>query len=1041
MARRHESSPDEDLFVFPFSCISDFQLRTVINQSTDRIKHSLNDNSFKTFVEDTVYQENDLVTPNCHYYDEASFITAKDGATSDLSVFHMNIRSLPKHFTELVAFLECISHKFDVIMLSEIGHCNSQSFSNILRDYDFEFVPPPNKCGGVGIFFKREFVSITTKKNVVSSHLSCQCSNCQVEDLWLVVQHNNKFYLIIVCYRHPKGNVNHFIKALESALLTTDPNTVCIFAGDVNIDLLKCNSISAVKDYLNLMIGNLFTPAITLPTRITASTISLIDHIFVRLPSKLINSEITSGNLYCDISDHLPNFCFISNSSSNLKSTSRPMVRFYSSSNFARFIQSVECTDFSQVYALSDPNDAYNIFVSKITFLHDACFPKTILSRKKLKNKPWITAGIKTSIRRKNLLFRKYIDNPTPEKHAALARYRRVLNKSIRYSKSSYYKRMIIEQQHSSQKTWGVLNELLNRKNKSSPVISSISHNSTIVKDNIGIANAFNDYFSKIGNKLAEDISCDADPMQFLCPSNTKSIFLSPVTEEEISKEIFSLKDGKSPGLDEITSKILKSICHVIVPMLSHIFNLVLTTGVYPDALKVAKVIPIFKKGNRNYPENYRPISLLPSINKLLEKTIEKRLRIFLKDNNTLFDYQFGFRKCHDTSHALLETINCIRTHLDNGENVLGLYLDLKKAFDTVDHRILLQKLYSYGIRGKAYDVISSYLSGRKQLMYVNGVLSNYTSINIGVPQGSVLGPLFFLMYVNDIRNIVPNESVRLFADDTNVFVHDKDCVKLVCKAQAVLSQLKTWFNSNKLTLHLGKTTFSIFHSNESGAHSCPDHFTLNNTKICRTACAKYLGLLIDDKLSFKNHIDDLCNSLVKYNGIFYRLRTSLPLAVAIQLYYSLVYSKISYGIEIFGVVKASILRPLQVLQNRILKTITFSQRRYPTDKLHSNLGILKVSDIHTLRMCTFVFKYVNSKLPQVFCNIVNPRRSSHVPNPTRNNALFSVTRHNSKHGKLLLNNYCYKIWSDLPNDIKLSRSYATFKDKVKSLLIDNYSA
>lgn len=248
--------------------------------------------------------------------------------------------------------------------------------------------------------------------------------------------------------------------------------------------------------------------------------------------------------------------------------------------------------------------------------------------------------------------------------------------------------------------------------------------------------------------------------------------------------------------------------------------------------------------------------------------------------------------------------------------------------------------------------------------MYVNSTYSTCSNVNIGVPQGSVLGPLLFLIYVNDIKNVVPDESLRLFADDTNVFVHDKNCTNIVLKAQSTLSSLKKWFDANRLTLHLGKTNFTIFHAKDNVSHSCPEHFVLNNTNICKTDCVKYLGLMIDDKLSFKQHIDDLCNSLVKFNGIFYRLRDSLTPSVAIQLYYSLVCSKISYGAEIYGMAKATILKPLQILQNRMLKTITFKHRRYPTSTLHKDLGILKVSDIHVLKMCSFIYKYINNILP-----------------------------------------------------------------------------
>ena len=318
-------------------------------------------------------------------------------------------------------------------------------------------------------------------------------------------------------------------------------------------------------------------------------------------------------------------------------------------------------------------------------------------------------------------------------------------------------------------------------------------------------------------------------------PSTLNTIFFSPITSNEIQQEIHSLKDDKSPGIDGINPKIWKSISYVISPVLCHIFNLVLTSGTYPDALKIAKVIPIYKAGGRDLPENYRPISLLPCINKLLERSIEKRLRLFFDDNNTLFDFQFGFRKGHNTSHTLLETINCVCTHLDNGENVLGLYLDLKKAFDTVDHNILLGKLYNYGIRGKAFEVMRSYLTNRKQFMYVNSTFSTCSNVNTGVPQGSVLGPLLFLIYVNDINNVVPNDSLILFADDTNAFVHDKNCTNLVHKAQSVLSCLKTWFDANKLTLHLGKTKFTIFHSKANDSHSCPNHFMVDSTNIRKT--------------------------------------------------------------------------------------------------------------------------------------------------------------------------------------------------------------
>ena len=385
-----------------------------------------------------------------------------------------------------------------------------------------------------------------------------------------------------------------------------------------------------------------------------------------------------------------------------------------------------------------------------------------------------------------------------------------------------------------------------------------------------------------------------------------------------------------------------------------------------------------------------------------------------------------------------IETVHTIRTHLDAGKNVLGLYLDLKKAFDTVDHSILLKKLYHYGVRGMAHNILASYLHNRKQCTYVNGTFSNYLNINTGVPQGSVLGPLLFLVYVNDINRAVPNVSTRLFADDTNVFFHDNDCKRLIDKGIQSLTQLKNWFDCNKLTLHLGKTNYVIFHAKDS-SHSCYDEFNFNGVTISKSSSTKYLGLLIDDKLSWSNHINELCNSLVKYIGIFYNLRGILSETIATQIYYSFIYSKLRYAIEIYGTAKVSYLRPLQVLQNRLIKQLTNKPRRYPTDLLYRENNLLKIKEIHSYCMCGLLYNHCNNNLPNAISQVISHSNVTDCFMLTRNNNLFKVTRHNSHHGKLLLNNYGYNLWQPLPNSIKSAKSLKSFQSKLKDNLINNY--
>ena len=475
------------------------------------------------------------------------------------------------------------------------------------------------------------------------------------------------------------------------------------------------------------------------------------------------------------------------------------------------------------------------------------------------------------------------------------------------------------------------------------------------------------------------------------------------------------------------------------IPNLVHIFNLSFSTGIYPETLKLSKVIPIFKKGHHTLPENYRPISLLSCINKLLEKLIEKRLRDFIDKNNSFYEFQFGFRKNLSTCHALLEITNNIYEHLNVGQNVLGLYLDLKKAFDTVDHTILLKKLHYYGIRGLSHDLLASYLSNRKQCIYVNQVYSNILNISTGVPQGSVLGPLLFLIYVNDIKNAAPDISIRLFADDTNVFVHAKDCKTLIQHAKRALENLKVWFDVNKLTLHLGKTNFTIFHYSRQTCCDCPTFFMIEGNKICKTSTIKYLGLTIDDKLTWQAHVHELCSKLVKYTGIFFRIRNHLSYKTAVQMYYTFVYSRISYGIEVYGMANASTIKPLQIMQNRILKILTFKPRRYSTNGLFSSLSLLKISDIHYLRFCTLLYKYVNNMLSSVFNNIFNPLSAHSTGMHTRNNKYFTTTKQNNKFGHLTLSNYGCKLWQMIPLSIRSSSSPNVFKKNFKKKLLQEY--
>ena len=354
--------------------------------------------------------------------------------------------------------------------------------------------------------------------------------------------------------------------------------------------------------------------------------------------------------------------------------------------------------------------------------------------------------------------------------------------------------------------SWNVLKSIINR-NKKRKVATRFKINNNIIENPEAIADKFNEYFINIGPTLAKDIpSSDRTPSDYLHNRIQESFFFAPVLENEILMIISKLKNSSS-GWDCFETKVIKEIKTIIVEPLVYICNLSISTGIFPYELKLAQVVPIFKAGDDEFFSNYRPVSILSVFSKIFEKIVYQRLLDFLNKHGVLYAFQFGFRQHHSTYMALLTLVDRISTALDEGKIVVGIFWDFSKAFDTVDHKILSKKLEHYGIRGICLNWFIDYLSNRKQLVTYNGAKSKYLNIKCGVPQGSILGPLLFLIYINDLPEAAKSAFLLLFADDSNLFFTGNNINEITCQINKELDNIIAWLDSNKNHLILKKRT------------------------------------------------------------------------------------------------------------------------------------------------------------------------------------------------------------------------------------------
>ena len=674
----------------PFPNLTPYMIQTEFESARSRFSLLMEENGFKNAIKENLFlnETHGISNIDCNYHDCDTFINLKRNESRFLNVYTLNISSLQKHAGELVSFISTLETKFDIIILSEIGVYNIPLYDNLFEGFVFHYITPiNNRKGGIGVYFSSSISNLVIKDEMSLKKI-CGCALCEFESLAFDFDFNNIPFSLLSIYRHPNGNKMHFKEALSKSLNMISKKRNVILAGDINIDLIKFH-LADHMEYITTLFSEGYLPFIINPSRITSHSATCIDHIFIKLQPKN-NFNCISGILYSDISDHLP--CFVSIDLKQEFSNSRPNVRLYGDKQCQSFKTKMEQFDWDSIY--TNEVNWYSKFITTIQNMFYSSFPIVKVSRKRSKDKPWITKGIKISIRKLHILYKKSLKSPNYSENYHI--YVTNLRKIIKSAQTNFYKEIFDSKTMSAKTLWKHLNNLINTKRKTGPSrIDKILYNGSVYFESKDIATKMNDHFCTIGPKLKQKLpECEENSYKkFLLPNIMNSFYLNDVLFEEVYKEIEKLNPRKSTGPDGIGIKIVKLCPEIFAYNLTKVYNKSISEGIYPDELKTARVLALYKKGSKSDPNNYRPISILSCFNKIFERLVCKQLLSYLEKYKILFKFQFGFRENHSTILALTEITDKIRFELDESNYVLGLFVDLTKAFDTVDHEILLYKM------------------------------------------------------------------------------------------------------------------------------------------------------------------------------------------------------------------------------------------------------------------------------------------------------------------------------------------------------------
>lgn len=940
------------------------------------------------------------------------------------SLIYVNIRSLRKNFNNFLAEFMLIESKIDFIVFSEIWIGSDELDLYGIPGYNIYAKCNDNyRSGGVICYAHHDIFVSQLDVDMLSA--DCLVLNVKIS--------NNNFKLMIL-YRFNFSPENDFITELGNYLSACNQNI--IYLGDININLLESTSVA--QHYFNLLNDHSFFSLIDAPTRITVNSKSLIDHIFIRNP-KIDCFKAAVFDI--GLTDH----CVLGLKMYSLKKNNYVGDTAVTSSpinekvviDFDLLQQKLCNTDWSDCYHVSDVNACYDRFIEILSSNIEAC-GKTIKISKLDKARvitPWMNPNLLNRITRRKKLYTSLKKRPYDLNFKKYFQtFCNKLKTDIDQVKKDYYSRKIYECGNDSAQCWKIINKLSGAP-RSKHVDRVELDNGEVLSDACEVAETINSYLiAAQGHYSASTCSSYQQPSSQL---NPHSFFITPTTENEIIQVVKNLKNKKSSGIDNFTVSCIKYISREIAPVLTHIINLSFEHGIFPEKLKICSVVPIYKKVSSIKLDNIRPISLVSVFSKILEKIMKTRLINFLDRLKFHSNFQFGFMKGKSTEEAILSVTDRIYSSMNSKEKATGLFIDFKKAFDLVDHSVLLTKLERTGVRGNALKWFSSFLNNRTQQVKVSNILSSPLIVKAGVPQGSVISANLFLVFINDLLQLPFHGQISAFADDIALFYSYTDSFNAWQMISEDLNTIRNWCFINKMQVNVSKTKYVNFSHNSFDLplnvvyhiNDCyQDHSDCQTIE--RVKAFKYLGVMLDEQLNWEKHISDVHSKIRKTVRKFYYLRNYCNEFTLKTLYYAFVHSRLQYALHCWGGAYKSYIDKLRTTQNHIIRIIANRKIRDSAFPLYFQLKILPIKHLYVYKVLR-IFFHKSGNLGTT--NLFHYTRSN-------SNRLFKLPKIVKSMFKQSYQYSAPKYFNKLPLGIKNCNNFKEFSSKLWDWLLKQSS-